>query len=367
MRHTCPKVTLRQRLYDSGRISLYLDYYPAIRNPETMQMTRREYLGIYLYAHPKNELERSFNNDMLNKAEAIRCIRVQSLINEEFGFLDRTKMKTDFLAYFLKMCRKKDQKWRIVYHHFYNYVQGHCTFGDVTIELCQGFREYLLNAKQLKRKGNVSVNSASGYFSTFRGLLKIAYRDKWLRENINDFLDKIEAKEVKKEYLTLDEVKLLAQTPCEHEILKRASLFSCLTGLRISDILNLCWEDFELAPDQGYCIRIKTQKTLTEATLPISYEAYELCGEPSSGKVFRGLQRSMINYPLKKWLKQAGITKHITFHCFRHSYAVIQISLGTDIYTVSKMLTHKNVSTTQIYADLVNSKKRETAEKISLK
>ena len=85
----------------------------------------------------------------------------------------------------------------------------------------------------------MSVNSASGYFSTFRGLLKIAYRDKWLRENINDFLDKIEAKEVKKEYLTLDEVKLLAQTPCEHEILKRASLFSCLTGLRISDILNL--------------------------------------------------------------------------------------------------------------------------------
>jgi mobilizable transposon, int protein len=75
----------------------------------------------------------------------------------------------------------------------------------------------------------------------------------------------------------------------------------------------------------------------------------------------------MINYPLKKWLKQAGITKHITFHCFRHSYAVIQISLGTDIYTVSKMLTHKNVSTTQIYADPVNSKKRETAEKISLK
>jgi mobilizable transposon, int protein len=332
-----------------------------------MQMTRREYLGIYLYAHPKNEMERSFNNDMLNKAEAIRCIRVQSLINEEFGFLDRTKMKTDFLAYFLKMCRKKDQKWRIVYQHFYNYVQGHRTFGDVTIELCQGFREYLLNAKQLKRKGNVSVNSASGYFSTFRGLLKIAYRDKWLRENINDFLDKIEAKEVKKEYLTLDEVKILAQTPCEHDVLKRASLFSCLTGLRISDILNLRWKDFTLAPEQGYCIRIRTQKTSTEATLPISYEAYELCGEPSLGKVFRGLQRSMINYPLKKWIKQAGITKHITFHCFRHSYAVIQISLGTDIYTVSKMLTHKNVSTMQIYADLVNSKKRETAEKISLK
>lgn len=102
-------------------------------------------------------------------------------------------------------------------------------------------------------------------------------------------------------------------------------------------------------------------------TLPISYEAYELCGMPDTGKVFKGLKRSMINYPLKNWLKKAGITKPITFHGFRHSYAVIQISLGTDIYTVSKMLTHKNVSTTQIYADLVNAKKRETANKISLK
>lgn len=198
-------------------------------------------------------------------------------------------------------------------------------------------------------------------------MLKIAYQDKWFRENINDYLEKIELQDVKKEYLTLDEVKQLAVTPCDIPVLKAASLFACLTGLRISDILNLQWEDFTIAPDQGYCLRIRTQKTQTEATLPISYEAYELCGTPGTGKVFKELKRSMINYPLKNWLKKAGITKSITVHCFRHSYAVIQISLGTDIYTVSKMLTHKNVSTTQIYADLVNSKKRETANKISLK
>ena len=98
MTHTCTKVTVRQRAIRNNRISLYLDYYPAVRNPETMQMSRREYLGIYIYAHPKNEMEREFNNDMLNKAEAIRCIRVQSLINEEFGFLDRTKQTADFHA-----------------------------------------------------------------------------------------------------------------------------------------------------------------------------------------------------------------------------------------------------------------------------
>lgn len=365
--HTCVKVTLRQRVYPNGKISLYLDYYPGVRNPETMKMMRREYLGIYIFEKPKNELERQFNRDMLYKAEAIRGIRMQSLINEQFDFLDHHKMKKDFLAYFKEMCKKKDEKWDIVYKHFYNFVQGRCTFGDITVELCQDFREYLLNANKLQRKGKISVNSASGYYSTFRGLLKIAYRDKLIKENVNDFLDKIEPQEVKKEYLTLDELKRLAQTPCDYEVLKRASLFACLTGLRISDILNLKWHHIELAPDDGYCIRIKTQKTETEATLPISYEAYELCGEPSTGKVFKGLERSMTNYPLKRWIEAAGITKHITFHCFRHTYAVLQLSMGTDIYTVSKMLTHKNVSTTQIYADLINAKKRETTNKISLK
>lgn len=368
MTHTCTKVTVRQRAIRNEKISLYLDYYPAIRHPETMIMSRREYLGIYIYAHPKNEMEREFNNDMLNKAEAIRCIRVQSLINEEFGFLDKHKMKADFLAYFAKMMRTKDQKWKVVYAHFSNFVQGKCTFGEVNVDLCKRFRAYLLNAKQLKHtEHKVSLNSAAGYYSTFRGLLKIAYRDKLLRENINDFLEKIEYEDVKKEYLTLDEVKQLATTPCDIPVLKAASLFSCLTGLRISDIMNLQWSDFGIAPDQGYCIRIRTQKTKTEATLPISHEAFELCGEVGTGKVFKGLSRSMINYPLKNWLKKAKIQKHITFHCFRHSYATLQIAAGTDIYTVSKMLTHRNVSTTQIYAELVSEKKRASANKISLK
>ena len=69
MVNTCTRVSLRQRAIKNDRISLYLDFYPPVRNPETMQMSRREYLGIYIYAHPKNEMEREFNTDMLNKAE----------------------------------------------------------------------------------------------------------------------------------------------------------------------------------------------------------------------------------------------------------------------------------------------------------
>jgi site-specific recombinase XerD len=362
------KVTLRQREISKGRYSLYLDFYPAIRIPETMQMSRREYLGIYIHEKPRTEIEKEYNREMLTKAEAIRAIRVQSIINENFGFLDKNKRNADFLDYFYQVSTRKDPKWSMVYAHFEKFVKGKCSFGDVTVDLCRKFRAYLLFTDQLKsKKLKVSQNSAAGYFSTFRSLLKIAYRDKLINENINEFLESIDIKDTKKEYLTLDELKILSETPCDIPVLKTASLFSCLTGLRISDILKLDWSEIVFASDGEYCMRLCTEKTETETTLPISLEALKLCGERSTGKVFKGLERNMTQQPLKSWITLAGIDKKITFHCFRHTFATLQIALGTDIYTVSKMLTHKNVSTTQIYADLVNSKKRESANKISLK
>ena len=111
--HTCTTVSLLRRPITNGRLSLYLDFYPAIRNPETMKMTRREYLGIYIFAKPKNDAEREFNRSMIERAEAIRCMRVTSLINEKFDFLDHEKMKSDFLAYYKKKCRGQDQKWTL--------------------------------------------------------------------------------------------------------------------------------------------------------------------------------------------------------------------------------------------------------------
>lgn len=135
---------------------------------------------------------------MLYRAEAIRGIRMQSIINEQFYFLDHHKMKQDFLFYFKKMCKKKDEKWDVVYKFFHNLVQGTLHIGDITVKLRQDCREYLLKANKLRLKGKISINSASGYYSTFRGLLKIAYIDKVIKENVNDFLDKIEPQEVKK-------------------------------------------------------------------------------------------------------------------------------------------------------------------------
>lgn len=362
------KVTLRHKPITNGRESLYLDFYPPIRCKATMKLVHKEYLGIYIYQNPQNEIQRDYNREMLYKAEAIRSVRIQSCINEEFGFLDKYKLKADFLDFFKGIAMKKDPKWRMVYKHFGKFCGGKCSFGEVTIDLCRRFRDYLMTTRQLKfTNKKMKCNSAAGYFSTFRALLKIAYRDKLIRENVNDFLEKIEYEDTRREFLTLDELKRLADTPCNIPVLRHAAIFSCFTGLRISDILQLEWKHISQASDGGWWMRIRTEKTETEATLPISDEALGYCGEPGTGKVFKGLERSMTQHPLQKWIRTAGIERNITFHCFRHTFATLQIALGTDIFTVSKMLTHKNVSTTQIYAELVNEKKRESANRISLK
>ncbi len=197
--------------------------------------------------------------------------------------------------------------------------------------------------------------------------LKIAYQEKLLQENVNDYLETIDAVDGRREFLTLEEVRQLAATPCDTPILKNASLFSCLTGLRISDILALNWSNIVKATNGGWCLRIKTEKTDTEATLPFSQEAYELCGKPGTGLVFKDLKRHYTQKPLQEWLEDAGITKHITFHCFRHTFATLQVNEGTDIYTVSHLLTHANIGTTQIYADIVDKSKRDAVERIKIK
>ena len=169
--------------------------------------------------------------------------------------------------------------------------------------------------------------------------------------------------------LNIEEVNQLVATPCQSDVLKRAFLFSVLTGMRHCDIKSLRWGQIEQV-ENGYRIGFTQKKTSVPEYLPISEQALALCGDRKSDNrlVCEGLQDpSWINRPLALWVKQAGITKHITFHCARHTFATLQITNGTDIYTVSKMLGHTNVRTTQIYAKVVDEKKEQAANAIKLK
>jgi len=170
--------------------------------------------------------------------------------------------------------------------------------------------------------------------------------------------------------LTDEELQKLANTPYpKYDEVRRAALFSALTGLRHSDIKKLTWGEITGDDTETPRIEFRQKKTKGVSYQPISKQAVELCGQRQSpdSRIFPTLLPTChISDPVKTWVEKAGITKHITFHCFRHTYATLQITSGTDIYTVSKMLGHTNVTTTQRYAKIVDSKKQQAAHAIKL-
>ncbi|MGI8670303.1 MAG: site-specific integrase, partial [Aridibacter sp.] len=209
-------------------------------------------------------------------------------------------------------------------------------------------------------------HTASAYFDKFKYVVREAYKQKLLKENPAENLRSIKLEDTKREFLTLDELQKLAETPFHYEDLRRACLFSALTGLRYSDIEKLIWKEIQASDGDNFFIRFKQKKTKDNETMPLSDEAVSLLGERglSEEKVFSGLDYYQTKH-LPDWLAKIGITRKITFHAFRHTFATLQLTLGTDIYTVSKLLGHKNLQTTQIYARVIDEKKREAVNKIN--
>lgn len=362
------KATLRRNKLKNGKESLYIHYYPPVRDSFTNKLVSIETLHLYVFQNPQDDFEKEINRFAEEKAKAILARRIESLINREHGFFDTTRFDESFLYFFAKYAQKKGDKWHSAYKHFYNFVKGQCRFKDLDINLCRKFREYLLTeAKQLNRsKQSLSHNSASGYLATFNAMLTVLYEEKYIKERLHDFIETIPWQETDKDFLTLEEAQKLAETHCNHPVLKAASMFSILTGFRISDIIQLEWEHIEQLPTGGWCVRKTTQKTKARAKNPISNEALAWCGPRSVGFVFKGLDAHTTSYHLKQWIKAAGINKHITFHCFRYTFAALQASSGTDLYTLSKMLTHRSIKTTEGYAQLFLENKVEAANRISL-
>ena len=199
--------------------------------------------------------------------------------------------------------------------------------------------------------------------------MRVAYREGILQRNPGDEVDGIKHGESEREFLTYDELQAAAKAECDIAILKRAFLFSSLTGLRWSDIQKLTWSEVQHSKEVGNYIRFRQQKTKGVETLPISEQAMSLLGErgDEEERVFIGLKYSAWhNIKLQQWMMRAGITKTISFHCARHTYATLQLTLGTDIYTVSKLLGHRELKTTQVYAKVIDERKKEAASRIQL-
>ncbi|OWK97353.1 recombinase [Kaistella haifensis DSM 19056] len=318
-------------------------------------------------------------------ADSVRKIRQREYdkknIYNEVDLLQETmneKRQENFVDYFKSLIKRRHKNssdsikvnWERTLEFLKSYGDDFIPFGKIDMKFCENYKTFLLSAPLGgNKKGTLSQNSAATYFSIFKAALKQAFIDDYFLTDISAKLKGISEIESRREYLTIDELNTLVETPCDYEVLKRAALFSALTGLRLSDIQKLKWEEISMENDAPR-IHFTQQKTKGVEYMPISAQALQLCGKRKSSTtlVFSGLPDSAwISRPLKKWITSAGITKKITFHNFRHTFATLQLSSGTDIYTVSKMLGHTNVRTTQVYAIVVDEKKNQAAEAIQLK
>jgi len=360
---------------------LYLDFYPAIPHPKTGKPTRREFLGMYLYEKTKNPLDKQHNKETAQTAEQIRRKRENELNKPEVytGYeLEQLRIRErgelNFVAYFKELADQRKasnhDNWVSAYHYLETFTKGNLKFADLNERFCNEFKKYLLTTKSNKSsKVTLAQNSAVSYFNKVKATLKQAYKDGYIQTDFNAKIAPIKQAETQRNFLTIEELNSLVKTDCENPLLKNAALFSALTGLRFSDIAKLVWSELEYIDGNGYFIQFKQQKTKGYEVQPISEQAFSLLGDRNepTDKVFEGLTYSAYqNKHLAKWIGLSGIGKDITFHCFRHTYATLQLSKGTDIYTVSKMLGHRELKTTQIYAKIIDPTKREAADKIKL-
>ena len=407
------KVKLRTKPISGNRQSLYLDFYPAISHPETKELTRREFLNLfvkdeiehetlhYIDANGKTQkkiipvtdkkgqpkkakltaIDKLHNKETLSLAEQIRQKRDNELNKPEIytGYereqlLIKQKGELSFTDYFLKLADKRKasnyDNWVSASHYLLKFTKGNLKFSELSETFCNEFKEYLLTVNKSKSSTTkLARNSVVSYFNKFKAALKQAYKDGYLRSDLNAKVENVKQAETRRNFLTIEELNKLAHTECNVPILKKAALFSALTGLRFSDIHKLVWREIEFIKDNGYFLNFNQQKTDGVEMMPISEQAFKLLGEQRepTDKVFDGLKYSTwLNSELVKWLYKAGITKQITFHCFRHTYATLQLSKGTDIFTVSKMLGHRDLKTTQVYAKIISQTKRDAADKIKL-
>lgn len=371
-------VKLREKVLKNGSISLFLDIYSNGRR-------HKEYLKLYLIK-ATTQAEKEQNRETLATAQAIKAKRQIEIQNGQYDFTRQFKEDILFLPYFREMIEERgknaDSKgnygnWKSCLRYLKSIVMRRLHSVMLLLNLYKASR--IILTLQTRKTSNVhsnapkrvyeklSTNTKVSYFNKLRACINHAFNERIIPTNPIIGITGFKAEEVKRDYLTFDEVKLLANTPCASPLLKRAFLFSCLTGLRASDIEKLTWEEVKKFGEYTR-IEFKQKKTGGQEYMDIPAQAVKYLGERGepTERVFSGFKYGVwISTYLRKWCDAAGITKkELTFHCGRHTFAVLMLDLGTDLFTVSKLLGHKDIKTTQIYAKVLDKNKQKAVSLI---
>ncbi len=370
------KITLKERKLASGKISLSIEYYKGSETtPEGKRrhIRENENLKMFLFGEPTNVTQKKKNKETLIVAKKILAIREAEFYQGRFNIKNTSKSKRRFLDFFIEKVEEKCDSpknygnWSATLVHLKRHIPASTIFEEIDESFVKRVRNYFDKEAHTKSNLPLALNSKYSYFNKFKAALRASFNEGYLSINYAAKAKSFEQAESQREYLTFNEVQILAKTDCKYDVLKRAFLFSCLTGLRWSDINAMTWSEVRDEEDDVSRVNFRQQKTDGVEYLYISKQARELLGErkePES-RVFIGLKYSAVyNNEIVRWCNRASISKHITFHSARHTNAVLLLENGADIYTVSKRLGHREIRTTAIYAKIVDLKMKEASNLI---
>jgi integrase len=305
------------------------------------------------------------DRENIKVAESIKAKRILEIANGMYGMNEQYSYNSSFLDYLIKIAEKKkaeedkaQYKWAGTLLHFKEFSAGKkVAFRDITPAFLEDFKTYLL--KKIKQ------NTAHGYFNFVAHALKLAVRDKIIKSNPADEVKRIGATDPNREYLVLEEIKKLHNTECRHPETKRAFLFCCFTGLRLSDVVALTWSNIR-EENGDLILYFRQQKGDKPERMHLSQQAIEYIGErkKSNEKVFKLINLRHISDHFTDWLKAAELEKKVTFHTSRHTFATLALTYGVELKTVSSLLGHADIKTTEIYAKIIDKKKQEAVAKL---
>ena len=379
-------VSLRKKPMKNGGSSLFLDY--------TIDGVRyKEYLHMYIKPE-QSKLDKLQNAETLKTAQAMKAKRIVDLQNGLSGFTTKHEKDITFVDFLQRQIDSYEEQGKIEYSHTIRKIQSWLKKYGHRIALRQVDKDYILDFFAFAKKGlpeqdkkerekqikghikgrrmnladGLSDGTISTYYSTLGTLFNNAVREHLIQSNpLREMsaAEKPKRPESEREYLTLEEVQKLMASRCGNENVKRAFLFSCFTGLRLGDIEDLTWDKIRDV-EGGKEVATRMNKTRQLVYVPLSDNALKFLPQYTTkkGKVFDLPSHNEINSGVQHWVKRAGIKKHITFHCSRHTYATLLLTFGADIYTVSKLMGHADVSVTQVYAKVIDKKKQDAVELI---
>ena len=352
----------------NGKISLFLEIYKGtITNPDGKVKFLRDYkyLNLYLVDNPKTEADKQANKKILQLANAIKSKTEVELHTNRNGLQSNTYKNTNFSEYFYNFVEKKQNSstyinYKGLYNVFTKFAGDNISFEELSENFCNRFLNYL-QTKQSLRHHNLLGSTVKSYWFMFGSVIRYAIKEKIITENPLSLIKSFKTSKAKIVYLTLSELKSLVLADCRHSEIKRAFLFSCLTGLRWSDIFKLKWSEI-IVNGGKYSIEYRQKKTSELNYLPLSEQSLIYLGERKDGNdlVFNlNKYNNHLTKYLHNWCKNAGVNKKITYHSSRHTFAVLQLSYGTPIFTLQKLMGHSTISSTMVYADIVDSEKEK--------